>query len=863
MTLEAFTLDGLSLSNGSPFELADTPEFIPAPMRADWVGGPDVDGAILLEDPHADNCVFTLPLRISQQATADPLVAGYLGQLLDKLGAAAREGSAGIDLVWTPKDWARSFTAVVLLGEIAGLPLDSRGAQVGWLVRSPVITVRLTGKPFLYGAWLDSFSDTFATDTIANYTLDLGSGTISVSGGQLVPSSTAEKNLAHTASTYDLENARATIKVTTGASVASGLAGPILKRLDANNYLAGQLVFAGASSLVRIVKRDGGTVTTLASSSTFTTTTATSYWVRVRQDGNTLVAEAFASAPGATTTRITGSGILWPLAGADITKFGLGVKGRAGIRFQPAGTDWRADDFTVEPNVSTNVGNTTSPVIDFVLSDVPGDTAAEGKLTVIDSAGQPRRHFELAIDPEYVSTAASFIAKASLVTSGFAGIPATLTIAPTAAFGTGTLTHVGGWRVKLLGAQVSGPGVQARLAYRTGDGQYSFTPWVTPPFEDAECEIDFGVIQIGAVALGTQAWDGRVEARSTTPGDTLSMPNAAAGMLLLPVDGGHIKARRKYVHQAGAYVARDEFTAITAGTALNARAATLGGTWATSGATTDFAASDSPAGSETMMRATTSDTTNGRTALLGSTVYAAIEIGVDAQFTGFDDDALLYAQLIARYVDSSNYLLCSWNFRDDGSRPALTIYKVIAGASTIITYEQEMWSPIPAVDTWYTIRLVVFASGVGNAAVLNTATGATQLSAVFSDSVLATGGTLDDGKIGFRDISSGTPSPVVTRYYDNFYAATPAAETLVIESGRTLVLTHDTALKEASSGGTYGLLAPRGARVFVPHAGRDDRQARFVAKARRVDVDTTTDANLTDALTTQLSYRPRYRIPRA
>lgn len=853
MSLEAFVIDGLSLTDGAPFEAVDAPAFAPGALRPDWVGGPDVDGAVLLEDPYADNAVLTLKLRVAQQATAD-LAAGYIGQLADKLGAASRNDSTGIDLVWTPKDWTTSFTMVVLLGEINGVVMDSRGADMGWLVRSPVLVVKLTCRALMYGPWLDVFGDSFATDTITpgtTYAFDAGAGTLTVSGGVLVPSSTTEKRLIHTASPYAMENARAMIKVTTGASVASGVAGPVVKRLGVNDCLVGQIAFLGASSVVRVVKIDGGAVSTLASSATFTAATSTSYWVRVRQEGNAVTAEYFTAVPTATST--PAKTVTHTLTGGDATKFGTGVIGRTGIRFQPAGTDWRADDFTVEPNVFVS----TAAAMEFVVAGVPGDAPAEGRLILTDTAAQTRRHVEVGIEDDYTSSAAAVIPKASLVTSGFAGIPATLALQSTAAFGTGTLTHIGTWRVKLIGAQVSSATVQIRLAYRTGDSPYSFTPWISAPFSGAECELDFGVIQIAEVERGTQAWDGRVEAKATVVGATLSLPNAAAALLLIPVDR-YVKARAPFVYRAGVLVARDEFTGRTAGTALNALVAPTGGTWATSGTATDFAAADAPTGKETMSRSTTADTGNGRDAVLGTTVYAATEVGVDVLTTAFDDvNAALYASLLARYVDASNYLLYSWNIRDDGTIAHLVVTKVVAGVSTTLGYSAN--SVIPSLNTWYSLRMLVFISGYGVAQLLSDA-GVILYHVPFFDSTLVTGGTLDDGKIGFRDFSNA--SPAATRYYDNFYGMTPVTEPTVIESGKTLVLSHESALKESAAGGTYGELVPRGGRIWVPNAGRDDLQSRFVVKARRFDVDATSDTNLSDSLTAQLSCRPRFRMPR-
>jgi hypothetical protein len=165
-------------------------------------------------------------------------------------------------------------------------------------------------------------------------------------------------------------------------------------------------------------------------------------------------------------------------------------------------------------------------------------------------------------------------------------------------------------------------------------------------------------------------------------------------------------------------------------------------------------------------------------------------------------------------------------------------------------------------NTWYSLRLVVFVSGLGIAQLLSS-NEAVVTSAMFNDSSLATGGTLQTGKPGFRDESTST-TPVITRYYDNFYVATPAAEPVVVYSGRTATLASTYAQRQDSTG-TYSGDVPgyRGSRFFVPPAGTRARKARIAVMARRNDVVVNPDDQIADSTTIQALLTPRYvNVPR-
>lgn len=190
-------------------------------------------------------------------------------------------------------------------------------------------------------------SDDFSTNTIGNYTFDVGGGTMTVSGGTLNPTSTVEKQFYYSAVATDLEDVQVGVKWSPASALGSGTdVSLIAKRLDASNFLMAQV--RADTGVLSIWKKDGGVFTQLTSSVTLPAISTTlSYWLRFRVEGNVLVAEHYlqdtfgqqSEAPAATTS--------WILALADANKFGRGTVGDAGIRTVPGSTSWTYDELDI------------------------------------------------------------------------------------------------------------------------------------------------------------------------------------------------------------------------------------------------------------------------------------------------------------------------------------------------------------------------------------------------------------------------------------------------------------------------------------------------------------------------------------
>jgi hypothetical protein len=500
------------------------------------------------------------------------------------------------------------------------------------------------------------------------------------------------------------------------------------------------------------------------------------------------------------------------------------------------------DPFLYRQGESVTYGPTTSalPVFSLSLANVPGHVEAEATVTVTDAASQARQHVEGGIGED--SAAALLIDSAALTALGGTAttrtgayssdgvIRATLGTQAQAVCGTGNLTHVGVHRPKAR-VWASSTDVRVRLAYRTGDGTYSYTPWVTPPLASDFSEVAFGTVTIRRLASG-QRWDGRIEAYALVAGATLDVDT----FMMLPADR-YWGLSTPYRYQAGVLTARDEF----AGTVgdLGGEVAPLGGSWVTSGAATDFAAS-----SGRVMRATVSEA-GPRYAILGATNYTDQEVGVTVEVTAGLPDPWL----IARYVNATNFLAAELRY----GNPAWRVFAYVGGSTEVL---DEI--PLTAAYTTRKMRVVVFASGRLTATLLDPA-GATIAEIQAYHTSLATGGAIASGKPGFAD-QNGFSAPS-TRYYDDFYPATPPAEQFVIHSGRTVEIRHDSAERQSSDGTTWATLQPRGGRVLIPCAGDEGRVTRLWTKARRQDIDTLADTGITDSTTVSVVVRPRYRMP--
>jgi hypothetical protein len=509
--------------------------------------------------------------------------------------------------------------------------------------------------------------------------------------------------------------------------------------------------------------------------------------------------------------------------------------------------------FGEKTEVQAATVTSSAPIITQELTGVGGDVPALGRLVVTDAASQNRRWVAWGLESRYYPTSSPpslIVDSSSMVTSGFAGVTATnagayssatnnviqLTtrVQSQAVCGLGNLTHVGQFRAHLR-FWTSATTINLRLSYKANDGPLRSLPYVTPVTTGFN-HVDLGLINVSEAVAGTQRWTGQIEAYSTAAGGETFQVDA---LWLVPAEM-YGRARGSYSYQPGAVSAFDDFNSIVAGTALNARVAPSGGTWATSGPGPDFVAADAPAATdETMSRPAGAADATPEFAILGATNYTNTEVGVSIYGGQVVPVQSVNRAVVARWVDASNYAALR-----NGPSSTLTLEVVIAGVTTTLATGTGSNANL----VWQALRLVIFASGVAYGTLLN-ASGTPMTTLRGQHAALATGGALATGKPGFYDRRTNTTATI--RYYDNFYAAAPAAEPIAINSTRSIEF-QSKATVRADSTGTYYGDAPEyvGARFTIPPAGGPGRKARVAVIARRLDVEASNDDTLVSNATT-------------
>jgi hypothetical protein len=516
----------------------------------------------------------------------------------------------------------------------------------------------------------------------------------------------------------------------------------------------------------------------------------------------------------------------------------------------------------------------TTSAIPFAVMDVvaTGDAPALGRLIVTDNAFQSRRHVEWGLEgPLTYNNATSLLVDSDdMVTTGFSGTGAVTTGAydpnsagnnsisltlvastTTALCGTGNLSHVGVFRVKAR-VQSGALANQFRLAWKSGDGPLNRNAWVSTTNTAGWIELDLGTITVPATISGTQRWTGQIEvlATATSPGTAV-----IDYLILVPQADGYGLARAVYSYSAGIATGYDAFVGTTAAAALATRAAPLGGSWATSGDATDFAFQDNfnataADGIESISRATTAAETNGRFAILGSTAYTDTQVDVRARIGSatFNTEQ----SLIARWVDSSNYLRLSVPTGGAGV-DTVKLETVVAGA--VVTLASANFNNV--YRTNYRFRLIAFSTGRALGYVLADDGTTVLVSLDASSSALATSGALVNGKAGLRDRPTG--ATVGSRYFTAFSVSTPPTEPIAIYSSRTIQFRYDDTIRDDSTATYTGRpQSYRGSRCLIPPG-----TSRVFAKARRNDVVTALDDQVTDSTKIQVGWTPRYlAVPR-
>jgi hypothetical protein len=532
-------------------------------------------------------------------------------------------------------------------------------------------------------------------------------------------------------------------------------------------------------------------------------------------------------------------------------------------------------------------------ILSAVEGPVPGNFPALGKLEITDTGTANRNFLLTALSSARLDTAApaeiEFLAKNLTPMSGAALANSPGTAGNTnggATNGVVTATMTDGWAPYLSGKTLGGVypthqgsfRVWARIWLPTGNSgevqvrlDYSgadLTRWVTndPVTIPADTQegawdwVDLGVVRLEPPQVapwgssGAWRWEPRIAAKSTVPGDTISIDT----LDVFPVDEFYAEARPnpQPLSVGGGLVARGFGTA--ADSALSGRTAQLGGNWSGTGSATDFSTYSTGAGA-TRSPSATEALWAGRFARLGVGTQAGINISgdVDSESKALSASVTFtdYRYFITRYTDANNFVYAGIIWISNAGTPGrvLVIGKRVAGVTTTIASK----SLAVGANERKTLSFTVLADGSTSVSY-----GTDTLTAL-PDSQLATGGVRETGGYGIYHgrTWTGTPgflapiaflSPTIRSI-----VTSDAPPDLVLASGRKAFITHDRSLRQSADGTVVGEIGKyEGDRLLVPCSGPEGRSVRWALLDSRVDPDNAADSNL-DTLTGQLTVIPR------
>ena len=280
---------------------------------------------------------------------------------------------------------------------------------------------------------------------------------------------------------------------------------------------------------------------------------------------------------------------------------------------------------------------------------------------------------------------------------------------------------------------------------------------------------------------------------------------------------------------------------------LASSTAAVGGTWSEIGGGTSYQYSAAK-----LARDPGTTDAAFKFARIGSSSQAAIYAEATISSLGGLTGGSEYRGLLLRYVDTSNYLAIFIATGTDGAQTLLA-WSVKAGAATLLGATQ-LQPAGTSIGVW-NLRAAVTAAGTGLVvATAKTNSAITKTIGWAASADLATGGTLASGGFGLAHRLLTTPFLPGSWWSDLEFRSLTASmiDDAVIFPSRSVILTHDNALRYDSAGSSLGEIGRyQGDRLTVP-AGTS---SRIVVLDGRV-APGATDSNL-DTLSIDLSLIPR------
>ncbi len=424
------------------------------------------------------------------------------------------------------------------------------------------------------------------------------------------------------------------------------------------------------------------------------------------------------------------------------------------------------------------------------------------------------------------------------------------------------MNHAGTYRVfaRLRSPSAAGT-VRARFGWDVGDLiNPTFNDPVTIPVSGSWVLMDLGEVILDKAPAGTHRWGGQVQGYGEG--------------LTLQVDQLFFFNTDEYQGIAQGGVNASTFSSFAIRDPFNQSAGALSGknlltpsaqTWATSGATGDFAVETT---GKTAQRTQTGDASavqSGRIAVAGSANFNDMTAQVDVKWSANPTGTTYGAYgIMVKYNDANNWIAVVFmpnlgNFAVIGKVGGsnLGVFPYPEG-NVAYTDPNFLFSPWLQLATyWYRLKVDVSAT----TGVLRAWWGLKGFdlpddpNITFQHAALITGGALGTYKPGIYDGHAGAGA--VTRNYDNFWVKAPTPDAAVYPS-RVLQLTTKGMFRQDSAGGAYGrLVREYGDLPRLPVSGLEGRTTELIVRPTTGDLASEAD-NSVEQPTFRTYYRPCY-----
>lgn len=513
--------------------------------------------------------------------------------------------------------------------------------------------------------------------------------------------------------------------------------------------------------------------------------------------------------------------------------------------------------------VGPNNDETVLPALRFLLAGVGGDVPALGRLIVTERQGADQFRLLWGLRSRYYDPAATaalfYEAEGRTALIGAAGALANASagqaavhgpiastgfqaVLSTQASGGGAhLTHTGTYRL-LARIQSTGNGsLELTADYAEGDRiQRVPTGKTFVPTSPGQYEL----ADLGCVRLTRGLWEGRVLARHTSPGVSVSL--SVDCLFLVPVAEAAGQAYgRPALSPPSVLTLLDTADAGAAIALVGNGPYGVGSVYAGGGDADDFTYT----ATGLIQRAFTGDSGGLQAGRYDWSPTSLTMTAVQVDFLASAANVSALRQgVVARAENATNAVIAyyRWPISTFGT---LNLEHASGGGSTLYSVN----APALLAGTWYTLTLYV--DTAGRFAVYLNAQGAQLGDPLLTgvDAALATGGTRAAGFTGLFDGNSS--GSAVTRQYDNVRSWAPSLDAALF-ANRQLEVRSSEVRRQDPGGTTWGAPGKDGDYLLIPPAGPDNRTAEVIVKASRGNPG---DGAIDD-IRGALAYTPRYLV---